>query len=1172
MSNFYVACLAIFICTAGLSMAACGGGGDIGNNDVDDTSFDIFVPEYVEGDGTGDSITDPDQVQTDLGKDKGLGPDDAGIPETGGDNLPPECPGNNGCECESNNDCYSGFCVDTMEGKECTAQCFEEEDCPQGWSCTVCATAPDTLFCCVPPFQTLCQPCKNDEDCIPPFGGQGKVHSCIEYGPQGRFCGLECEINEDCPEDFECITHQVEREYLQQCRPVGGMDCPCTEKYQDGGFLTVCFNENDAGRCWGERTCDTECSAKIPAIEECNLEDDDCNDKVDDEVPNKVCPLENIYGICEGQTFCVTGKEVCQGSYPAPEVCNGQDDDCNGITDDDYNDLDLDGIADCVDPDVDGDGVLNGEDNCPNTPNQDQLNNDYPEDNMGNACDDDDDNDGVPDLVDNCPSIKNPNQLNNDVDDMGDVCDDDDDNDTVLDFLDNCKFTPNATQDNLDQDPWGDACDDDMDGDEILNIVDNCATDYNPNQKNNDLDELGDVCDPDDDNDKVPDQDDNCPMLANADQSDIDQDLLGDACDCDIDGDEVFNENPDCQKPDPADNCPTLFNPDQTDDNGNGVGDVCEDDWDSDTVYNEDDNCPWTFNPLQEDLDLDGFGDVCDEDIDGDGILNDVDNCPLTANPDQADQDTNGVGDACDDDIDGDGDPNGTDCAPLNPDIGHLALESCNDVDDNCNGLVDEQDAQGCLVYFFDGDDDGYGKELSKCLCEAEGYYDAVVSGDCDDTDPFRNPSVQEICNNGKDDNCNGSENDENALECTKFYFDNDGDNWGTSDFKCHCSALGDYKTKFSGDCDDTDPQVNPNQKEICFDGKDNDCTGTQNDENALSSKAFYFDEDGDGFGTQAYKYFCYESGLWAAAIPGDCNDQDKDVHPDAVEVCNNGKDDDCNGLQDTENASGCVTHYYDGDIDQYGLSADTRCLCGPSGKYSTTSGGDCQDNNGSVHPGAFEACNGVDDDCDGTTDEGDPLAQCGSVQMGTPGCVGGQCVVASCTGGYFNVNGSYLDGCECQQDIYDNTGGTCANAYNLGDLNDNGASKTVSGRIVPDSDVDWYVFRGVDSADAGDQTTPGHDAYDVRVEMLLPLDGSIAFDIVRGSCTAPFDCGTVHTYTFDSGEDLCATPGKSPSWTWDGSTECTSNTAYYRIKVRRASGSANDCGKTEYVLKITNG
>jgi hypothetical protein len=54
------------------------------------------------------------------------------------------------------------------------------------------------------------------------------------------------------------------------------------------------------------------------------------------------------------------------------------------------------------DTDTDGDGIPDAADNCPNQPNQGQLNTDG--DNDGDACDIDDDNDGVLDNTDNCPT------------------------------------------------------------------------------------------------------------------------------------------------------------------------------------------------------------------------------------------------------------------------------------------------------------------------------------------------------------------------------------------------------------------------------------------------------------------------------------------------------------------------------------------------------------------------------------------------------------------------------------------------------------------------------------------------------------------------------------------------------------------------------------------------
>ncbi|NAS31974.1 T9SS type B sorting domain-containing protein [Flavobacteriaceae bacterium R38] len=111
-------------------------------------------------------------------------------------------------------------------------------------------------------------------------------------------------------------------------------------------------------------------------------------------------------------------------------------------------------------PDIDNDGVLDENDNCPITANEDQLDTDN--DGIGNICDEDDDNDGVLDVDDNCPLTANANQLDNDNDGIGDVCDEDDDNDGVLDVDDNCPLTANADQLDSDNDGVGDVCDEDV--------------------------------------------------------------------------------------------------------------------------------------------------------------------------------------------------------------------------------------------------------------------------------------------------------------------------------------------------------------------------------------------------------------------------------------------------------------------------------------------------------------------------------------------------------------------------------------------------------------------------------------------------------------------------------------------------------------------------------------
>jgi hypothetical protein len=181
--------------------------------------------------------------------------------------------------------------------------------------------------------------------------------------------------------------------------------------------------------------------------------------------------------------------------------------------------------------------------------------------------DSDRDGDGVVDFLDNCPFTPNEDQLDSNGNGVGDVCEGDVDGDGIPDFLDNCANTPNPEQTDIDLDGIGDVCDTDIDGDGVPNDLDNCPLVMNPDQADSNNNGIGDACEGDFDGDGVADEEDNCPSIFNPSQSDLDGNGIGDSCDPDIDGDGVANE---------ADNCPFVFNPGQEDSDDSGIGDACE--------------------------------------------------------------------------------------------------------------------------------------------------------------------------------------------------------------------------------------------------------------------------------------------------------------------------------------------------------------------------------------------------------------------------------------------------------------------------------------------------------------------------------------------------------------------------------------------------------------------
>jgi hypothetical protein len=309
---------------------------------------------------------------------------------------------------------------------------------------------------------------------------------------------------------------------------------------------------------------------------------------------------------------------------------------------------------------------------------------------------------------------------------------------------------------------------------------------------------------------------------------------------------------------------------------------------------------------------------------------------------------------------------NTNDCNDNNPDISPAGTETCNGLDDDCDGQIDEGVK---LTWYRDIDNDGYGNGINLQNCtRPTGYKLATeltyITGDCNDTNPNINPAGMEICN-GLDDNCDGRTDE--GLECNRtWYRDVDGDGYGKPNLtKQSLTKPGGYVDN-ANDCNDNFSSIHPGAPELA-DGLDNDCDG-QTDEGLICQKTWYRDVDGDGYGKpNLSKLSCLQPTGYVATYT-DCNDNDQAIHPGASELPD-GKDNDCDGQLD-EGLECQIVWYKDVDGDGFGKpNLSKRSCVQPRGYVDNAQ--DCRDNDPTVYPGAPELCDGKDNDCDGQEDEG---------------------------------------------------------------------------------------------------------------------------------------------------------------------------------------------------------
>jgi hypothetical protein len=357
--------------------------------------------------------------------------------------------------------------------------------------------------------------------------------------------------------------------------------------------------------------------------------------------------------------------------------------------------------------------------------------------------------------------------------------------------------------------------------------------------------------------------------------------------------------------------------------------------------------------------------------------------CDSMAHDEDCDPMTHGARDADGDGVESSACCNGTlcgqDCDDSRRDVHPGAVEVCNGLDDDCNGMTDE----GVTIdVYVDADHDGDGAMGATAMhaCASTAGV-SVYHTDCDDTDRTRSGRLVEVCDM-VDNDCNGTV-DDHTSDVT-WYRDVDGDGFGsaTSGTTISCVPPTGYSL-LGTDCDDGTNTRSPARAEIC-DGLDDDCNGRADFVIAVGNGE---DDDGDGIADL----------MCGAPYGHDCDDLDAASSPGTPETCD-GRDNDCD--MHVDEGATAVAFFRDADGDGWGSAASGTIVgCVPTAGF-VRAGGDCDDANAMRYPHGVEGCNAIDDDCDGAIDEGSASAMCTGLHA-QEACVVGICTQVACDSGY---------------------------------------------------------------------------------------------------------------------------------------------------------------------------
>lgn len=334
------------------------------------------------------------------------------------------------------------------------------------------------------------------------------------------------------------------------------------------------------------------------------------------------------------------------------------------------------------------------------------------------------------------------------------------------------------------------------------------------------------------------------------------------------------------------------------------------------------------------------------------------------------------------------------DCDDKNPSVHPGTVETCNYIDDNCNGETDESCVPPPAI---DAGSTNAGSDSSEA-----GEIDA---GSTDSTTNSSADTAADSIDSGTDATSTDSSTDAGTIEtsedATSVDVSQDATSIDTgteleclSDSDCNVSPTScpkficiTYKVGIKSKCE---PHV---FKELC-NGIDDDCNGITDDAtDPKVMQTYYEDKDSDGCGNPNKMIKACAKPVGYVVTGNDCDDDCALCHPTPypIEFCDN-KDNDCDGL--TDEGVSLITHYPDTDNDGFGT--DTNILLKPvvicvNGfesipSFYVSNKDDCNDKNPSTYPGAIEKCDYKDNDCDGQTDEDFGMIgyTCGDASLGS--------------------------------------------------------------------------------------------------------------------------------------------------------------------------------------------